>query len=84
MYWKCGANRKKNVNKIEENEPQKLNKLLITDYTKVENKEQKRWQPHASHDSSTIQAFKWTRIQVFHDNNKDFERKQISSFIFGF
>ena len=37
---------------------EKLNKLLITDYAKVENKEQKRWQPHASHDSSTFQAFK--------------------------
>ena len=50
--------RENTVNKIEENEPEKLNKLLITDYTKVENKEQKRRQPHASHDSSTFQAFK--------------------------
>ena len=37
---------------------EKLNKLLITDYAKVENKEQKRWQPHGSHDSSAFRAFK--------------------------
>ena len=49
---------KNTVNKIEENEQEKLNMLLITDYAKVENKEQKRWQPHASHDCSTFQAFK--------------------------
>ena len=46
------------VNKIEENKPEKLNKLLITDYAEVKNKEQKRWRPHASHDSYTFQAFK--------------------------
>ena len=39
---------KNTVKKVEENEPEKLNKLLITDYAKVKNKEQKRWQPHAS------------------------------------
>ena len=32
-------------------------KLLVTDYAKVKNKEQKRWQPCASHDSYTYQAF---------------------------
>ena len=47
------------VNKIEENEPEKLNRPLITDYAKVENKKQKRSQPHTSHDSSTFQAFKF-------------------------
>ena len=30
----------------------------VTDYAKIENKEQKRCQPHASHDSSAFQAFK--------------------------
>ena len=60
---------------------EKLNKLLITDYAKVENKEQKRCQPHASHDSSAFQAFKWTRIRVFHDNNKDFKSRH--SFVGG-
>ena len=49
---------KNTVNKSEENEPAKLNKLLITDYAKVKNNEQKRWQPHSSHDSYTFQAFK--------------------------
>ena len=50
---------KNTVNKMEENEPEKLkNKLLITDYAKVKNKEQKRLQPHANHDSYTLQAFK--------------------------
>ena len=34
---------KNTVKKVEENEPEKLNKLLITDYAKVKNKEQKRW-----------------------------------------
>ena len=50
---------KNTVNKIEENEPEKpKNKLLITDYTKVKNKEQKWWQPRVNHDSYTFQAFK--------------------------
>ena len=39
---KCIEKKKNNVNKVEKNEPEKLNKLLITDYTKVKNKEQKR------------------------------------------
>ena len=44
---------------MEENEPEKLkNKLLITDYAKVKNKERERLQPHANHDSYTFQAFK--------------------------
>ena len=44
---------------MEENEPEKLkNKLLITDYAKVKNKERIRLQPHANHDSYTFQAFK--------------------------
>ena len=59
---KCIENavlREKNtVNKSEENEPEKLNKLIITDYAKVKNKEQKRWQPLTSHDSYSFQAFK--------------------------
>ena len=33
-------NQKNTVNKVEENEPEKLNNLLITDYAKVKNKEQ--------------------------------------------
>ena len=49
---------KNTVNKVEENEPEKLNNLLITDYAKVKNKEQKRWQPHASQNSYTFQALK--------------------------
>ena len=61
------------VNKSEENEPEKLNKLLIAGYAKVKNKEQEWWQPHASHDSYTFQAFKRTRIQVFHYKNTDFK-----------
>ena len=50
------------MNKIEENEPEKLKnkRLLITDnahYAKVKKYiEQKRWQPHANHDSYTSQA----------------------------
>ena len=51
---KCIENpvlRKNTVNKSEENGPEKLDEILITDYAKVKNKEQKRWQPHASHDS---------------------------------
>ena len=56
---KCIEKKQKNtVNKVEENEPEKLNKLLITDYAKVKNKEQKRWQPHASQNSYTFQALK--------------------------
>ena len=39
---KCIKKKKNTVNKVEENEPEKLNKLLITDYAKVKNKEQKR------------------------------------------
>ena len=50
--------RQKYCNKNEENEQGKLNKLPITDYAKVKNKEQKQWQPHASHDSYTFQGFK--------------------------
>ena len=53
-----GCQEKNTVNKIEENEPEKLKKLPITDYAKVKNKEQKRWQPHANRDSYTFQAFK--------------------------
>ena len=51
---------KNTVNKIEENEPEKLkNKLFITDYAKVKKiKNKKRLQPHAYHDSYTFQAFK--------------------------
>ena len=30
------------------------NKLIITDYAKVENIERKRWQPHANHISYTF------------------------------
>ena len=37
----------------------------MTDYAKIKNKEQKRWQPHASHDSYTFHVFKLTRIQLF-------------------
>ena len=40
---KCIKNavlRENTVKKSEENEPKKLNELLITDYTKVKNKEQ--------------------------------------------
>ena len=55
MYWK---KKKNTVNKVEENEPAKLNKLLKADYAKVKNKEQKRWQPHVSRNSYTFQAFK--------------------------
>ena len=69
--------REKYSKKIEENESEKLNKLLITDYAEVKNKEQKPWQPHASHDSYTFQAFKRTRIQVFHDNNRDFKSRTL-------
>ena len=48
-----------NVNKIEENEPEKLkNTLLVTDQAKVKKKEQKWLQSHANHDSYTFQAFK--------------------------
>ena len=70
---------KNTVNKMEENEPEKLkNKLLITDYAKVKNKEQKRWQPHASHDCLTFRGFKCgTMIQVFHDNNRDFRSRTL-------
>ena len=39
MYWK----KEKAVNKVEENEPEKLNKVLYSDYAKVKNKEKKRW-----------------------------------------
>ena len=68
---------KNTVNKSEENEPEKLNKLLITDYASVKNKKQKRWQPDANHDSYTFQAFKGTRIQVFQDNNRDFKSRTL-------
>ena len=43
----------------------KLNKLLITDYAKVKNKEQKPWQPHANHDSYTFQTFKVDMTEIF-------------------
>ena len=60
-FWlnvlKMRCEEKNTVNKSKENGPEKLNKLLITDYAKVKNKEQKRWQPHANHDSYTFQAF---------------------------
>ena len=69
MNWKCGAIKK---NTVEENEPEKLNKLLKTEFAEVK-KEQKRWQPHESHDSYTCQAFKLTRIQFFYHNNSDFK-----------
>ena len=39
---KCIEKKKNTVNKVEKNEPEKLNKLHITDYAKVKNKEQKR------------------------------------------
>ena len=39
---KCIEKKKNAVNKVEENEQEKLNKLLITDYAKVKNKEQNR------------------------------------------
>ena len=68
---------KNTVNKSEENEPEKLNKLLITDYASVKNKKQKRWQPDANHDSYTFEAFKGTRIQVFQDNNRDFKSRTL-------
>ena len=80
----CTQNNNRKVKKIPKTQTvkrtsfrlnEKLNKLLITNYAKVENKEQKRWQTPASHDSSTFQAFKLTRIQVFHDNNKDFKSR---------
>ena len=61
-FWlnvlKMRCEEKNTVNKSEENEPEKLNRLLITDYAKVKNEEQKLWQPHASHESYTFQAFK--------------------------
>ena len=64
-FWlnvlKMRCEEKNTVNKSKENGPEKLNKLLITDYIymllKVKNKEQKQWQPHANHDSYTFQAF---------------------------
>ena len=63
--------------KVEENEPEKLKKVLITDYAKVKNKEQKRWQPHASQNSYTFQAFKQGYIQVFHANYRDFKSRTL-------
>ena len=50
MYLKCGAVQKNTVNKIEENEREKLkDKLLITDYAKVKKiKEKKRRCLHLS------------------------------------
>ena len=36
MYWKRG--KKNTVNKIEENEPEKLNKLFKTDFAEVKEK----------------------------------------------
>ena len=68
---------KNTVNKIEENEPEKLKKLLITDYAKVKNTKQTGWQPHVSHDSYTFQAFKWIRVEVFRDNNRDFKSRTL-------
>ena len=60
-FWlnrlKMRSEEKNTVNKSKENGPEKLNKLLITDYAKVKNKEQKRWQPHANHDSYTFRHF---------------------------
>ena len=61
-FWlnvlKMRCEEKNTVNKSKENGPEKLNKLLITDHAiKAKNKEQKRWQPHTSHDSYTFQAF---------------------------
>ena len=35
------------------------------------------WQPHTSYDSFTFQAFKGTRMQVFHDNNRDFKSRTL-------
>ena len=67
------------VNKIEE-KPEKLkNKLLITDYAKVKRIKSKTvattrkpWQLHFN-----FQPFKWTRIQVFHDNNRNFKSRML-------
>ena len=75
---KMWCEKKNTVNKIKENEPEKLNKLLKTDVAEVK-KEQKWWQPHASHDSYTCQAFTWTRIQFFHHNNSDFKPRMLSA-----
>ena len=36
-----------------------------------------KWQPHANHDSYTFQLFRWTRMQVFHDNNRDFKSRTL-------
>ena len=44
---------------------------------KLKNKEQKWLQPHANHDSYTFQALNWTRIQIFHDNNRDFKSRTL-------
>ena len=57
-FWlnvlKMRCEEKNTVNKSKENGPEKPNKLLITDYAKVKNKEQKRWQPHANQLTATL------------------------------
>ena len=42
-----------------------------------DSKQSDEFQANANHDSYTFQAFKWTRIQVFHDNNRDFKSRTL-------
>ena len=75
MYWK---KKKNTVNKVEENEPEKLNKLLKTDYAKVKNKN-KNGGNHTQAGTATLfrHLNEQGYIQVFHDNNRDFKSRTL-------
>ena len=51
-------------------------KILSTKSRKM-NQRRKTAATTRNHDSYTFQAFKWTRIQVFHDNNRDFKSRTL-------
>ena len=53
------------------------NTLLRENDTVNKIEENERLQPHENHDSYTFQAFKWTSIQVFHHNNRDFKSRRL-------
>ena len=63
----------KEKKEIKENEPEKLNLLLKTDYAEVEKKTKTKTATNTCKSRQlNLFGIKWTKIQVFHHNNNDF------------
>ena len=79
MYWKRGAKRKILSTKyIEENEPEKLNKLFKTDFAEVKQKKKKTVTTTCKPWQLYFLGIWMNKGTIFHHKNKDFKPRMLS------